>query len=319
MTPDMSIIICAYTEERWDDLIASIESVKRQSVPAKEIVVVIDHNPRLLQRVSSEVSGIVAAENRLQRGLSGARNTGVEMAKGDIIGFLDDDAVAAPDWLARLSAGYADGSVLGVGGAIDPVWRDSRPGWFPEEFDWVVGCTYRGMPSAAGEVRNLIGCNMSFRREVFEAIGGFRDGIGRVGVNPVGCEETELCIRIRQRWPDHRLLYEPQAKVFHKAPSERAGWKYFRSRCYSEGRSKALVSRYVGGRDGLASERSYTFRVLPQSVLRGFADVMWRRDPSGPARSGAIIAGFSLTAFGFLVGAASDRLRRQWRAEAELA
>ena len=301
-TQSISVIICAYAEERWVDLVAAIESVRRQSVPCLEIVVAIDHNPALLERVRSDLPGVVAVENREPRGLSGARNSGLAVAQATIVAFLDDDAMAAPDWLEHLSAGYEDPAVLGVGGAIEPHWSGDRPRWFPEEFDWVVGCTYRGMPTRIAPVRNLIGANMSFRREVFEAIGGFRSGIGRVGTRPVGCEETELCIRALQRWPDRIFCYEPRARVYHRVPTLRASSSYFRSRCYAEGRSKALVSRLVGAGAGLASERAYTFQVLPRGVVGGLTDLVRHRDPSGLARASAIAAGLAITTAGYLTG-----------------
>src|SRR6185312_4625824 len=139
----------------------------------------------------------------------------------------DDDATAEPDWLDQLAAGYADPRVCGVGGAIVPAWSVDRPHWFPAEFDWVVGCTYRGMPRVAGPIRNLIGANMSFRREIFDAVGGFRSGSGRGGTLPVGCEETEFCIRVLQRFPEAKLLYEPRARIFHQVPSHRGTWSYY--------------------------------------------------------------------------------------------
>ncbi|MDO8674025.1 MAG: glycosyltransferase family 2 protein, partial [Dehalococcoidia bacterium] len=185
---DISIVICAYTEKRWEETVAAVESIKNQSTPATQIIVVIDHNRALLLRAIRNISGVVIVENRKQRGLSGARNTGVEMAIGEIVGFIDDDASAAEDWLERIGAGYADQSVIGVGGAVEPIWHNARPKWFPEEFDWVVGCSYRGMPSSAATIRNPLGCNMTFRRSVFELVGGFREDIGRVGTLPVGCE-----------------------------------------------------------------------------------------------------------------------------------
>jgi glycosyltransferase involved in cell wall biosynthesis len=304
---DISVIICAYTEARWDDLVTAVESVQGQSVPPGEIIIVIDHNPGLLERVRAHIPGVVVVENRESRGLSGARNSGIAVAQGEVIAFLDEDAVAAPDWLEQLSAGYKDPLVLGVGGAIEPMWLDGRPNWFPEEFNWVVGCTYRGMPWTTAPVRNLIGCNMSFRRRVFEAISGFRSGIGRVGIRPVGCEETEFCIRAGQRWPQGVLLYEPRARVHHRVPTSRARWSYFRSRCYAEGLSKALVSRFVGARDGLASERTYTWRTLPHGVIRGLIDTLLRRDPAGLARAAAIIAGLAVTTAGYLAGTVSER------------
>ena len=128
-----------------------------------------------------QLPDVIVTDNQQQQGLSGARNAGVAVAGGEVVAFLDDDATAAPDWLERLAAGYADPDVLGVGGAIEPVWSTSRPRCFPEEFDWVVGCTYRGLPQTPAPVRNLIGANMSFRRTVLNTIGGFRCDIGRIG------------------------------------------------------------------------------------------------------------------------------------------
>jgi glycosyltransferase involved in cell wall biosynthesis len=243
----------------------------------------------------------VAVENQEAPGLSGARNSGLAVAQGSIIAFLDDDAVAAPDWLARLRQGYDDPQAIGVGGAIEPRWPDRRPGWLPEEFDWVVGCTYRGMPERRAPVRNLIGANMSFRREVFAHVGGFRGGLGRLGTRPLGCEETELCIRARQHWPRAVMVYEPRARVHHRVAPHRARWGYFRSRCHAEGLSKAMVSRCVGAGDGLATERTYTMQTLPGGVLRGVADAL-RGDPSGCARAAAIVMGLAMTAAGYLEG-----------------
>ena len=160
----ISVVICAYTEERWGDLVAAVDSVKHQTRPPDEIIVVIDHNPRLLQRAEQELDGLIVVPNQESRGLSGARNSGIAAASGSVIAFIDEDAVAEPDWLERLGQAYQDARVLGVGGAVDPMWLGGRPGWFPEEFDWVVGCTYLGFPTSRSPVRNLIGCNMSMRR-----------------------------------------------------------------------------------------------------------------------------------------------------------
>nr|MBA2451868.1 glycosyltransferase [Chloroflexia bacterium] len=236
------------------------------------------------------------------QGLAGARNCGVRAARGDIIAFLDDDAIAAADWLSRLSAGYDNPSVNGVGGAIEPLWSSGRPTWFPQEFDWVVGCTYRGLPETAAPVRNLIGANMSFRRKVFEIAGGFRSGIGRVGAQPSGCEETELCIRASQLVPGTVFMYEPSARVYHRVPSNRATWDYYRRRCHAEGRSKVLVATLVGAGDGLASERAYTFATLPQGVARGVGAALMGSGWAGFTRAGAIVAGLMITTAGYLTG-----------------
>lgn len=304
---EISVVICAYTDKRWGDLVAAIESVKHQTVLPKEIIVVIDHNHELLERAKTSISGIVALENEQQQGLSGARNTGIATAQGDVIAFLDDDAVAEPDWLEHLRNGYKD-NVLGVGGPIQPMWLEGRPRWFPEEFDWVVGCTFRGLPETTSVVGKLIGCNMSFRREVFHVLGGFRSDMGRVGTHPLAGEETEFSIRVCQRWPDKVLLYEPKARVHHRVPTMRANFSYFRTRCYCEGLSKAAVSRLVGTQDGLASERTYTFQTLPLGMLRGVGNIVSKRDPMGVARAGMIAAGLFITIAGYAQSITTEKL-----------
>ena len=135
------------------------------------MILVVDHNQPLLERARREFGErVTVIPNGSRQGLSGARNTGVGAAAEEIVAFLDDDAVPEPGWLAALISAYDEG-VLGVGGAIEPDWATARPRWFPPEFDWVVGCTYEGLPVAGGTVRNLIGAAMSLRREVFERIG----------------------------------------------------------------------------------------------------------------------------------------------------
>src|SRR4051794_30202338 len=137
----VSVVICAYTMERWADLVGAVRSVQEQSAPALEIIVVVDHEPALLSRVRRELDGVIAIPNAEQRGLSGARNSALRMAAGSIVAFLDDDARADADWLAELLRAYADSDAVGVGGTIEADWLRGRPGWFPPEFDWVVGCS----------------------------------------------------------------------------------------------------------------------------------------------------------------------------------
>lgn len=304
----VSVIICAYTDQRLPDLLTALAAVEDQTAPPAETIVVIDHNAALLARLRALLvayPGVTATDNTGARGLSGARNSGVALARGEVIAFLDDDAVPAPDWLATLVTAYDTAGaerVWGVGGAIVPDWPGERPRWFPPEFDWVVGCTYRGAPGRAAPVRNLIGANMSFRRDVFAAVGGFRTGMGRLGTTPLGCEETELCIRLRQRHPDALLCYEPRARVRHRVTPERARPRYFWSRCWAEGRSKALVTRLAGADAGLATERAYTRHVLPRGVARELATTLRGVDPAGAARAAAIVVGLAVTAAGYLAG-----------------
>lgn len=303
-----SVVVCAYSEERAADLARAIGSVQNQSMAALETVLVIDHNQALLARAGREFPSATVIPNAGRRGLSDARNTGVHAARGSVVAFLDDDAEAAPDWLARLADAYADAAVIGVGGYAEPLWAaGQRPRWFPEEFDWVVGCSYRGLPIKASPIRNFLGCNMSFRAEAFTIAGDFHTGIGRVGSRPVGDEETEFCIRLAKSAPGRLLIYEPAARVLHRVPPNRSTWRYFQSRCFSEGISKAIVSQLAGSRSALASERRYSLVTLPAGVVRSLLGVVLRREWAGPARAAAIVGGLAITTLGYIFGRVGGR------------
>jgi GT2 family glycosyltransferase len=294
----LSVVICGYTVDRLHDLCAAVESVRGQNAPVDELVLVTDHSPELAARVRERFPDLRIVPNRERQGLSGARNSGVAAVGGEVVAFLDDDAVAEPDWSRRLLAAYRDPRVLGVGGMVRPWWETGRPDWFPAEFDWVVGCCYRGMPERRSAVRNFIGANMSFRRAAVLAAGGFRTDLGRVGTRPLGCEETELCLRIAARDRGGVLLYEPAAAVRHHVPEGRTRWSYFRSRCYAEGLSKAAVARHAGTGPALASERAYLRRTVPRAFARGL------RPGSGadPATAAALAAGVGATVLGYAAG-----------------
>jgi glucosyl-dolichyl phosphate glucuronosyltransferase len=306
-----SVVVCAYTLDRWDLLVAAVRAAASQQPAPCELVLVVDHNPELAARAARELEDeqVRVVENRYGRGLSGARNSGIEAARGELVAFLDDDALPADGWLAALLGPFADPRVVATGGTARPAWAAGRPGWFPEEFDWVVGCSYRGQPEGLAEVRNPLGCNMAFRRHVFADVDGFREGVGRIGKRPLGCEETELCIRLRHRWPGSRILLVPEAVVDHHVTPERHGFAYFRQRCFAEGISKAAVTGQVGTGDGLSSERSYVTRTLPRGVvaglgaaLRGSTDRTGGRRRDGLRRAGAIVAGCGITMAGYLRG-----------------
>jgi glucosyl-dolichyl phosphate glucuronosyltransferase len=312
-SPSISVVICVYTEDRWDQISDAVNSVRAQTLPSAETIIVVDHNLVLYKRLIAAVQDAMVVENRETKGLSGGRNTGSALAQGEIIAFLDDDAVADPDWLKYLAESYANPSVIGVGGLMLPNWQTARPSWMPEEFYWVIGCNYKGMPPSNTPVRNLLGGNMSFRREVFELVDGFQNGIGRsADTLPLGCEETLFCIRHGQRSPGSLLIMDHRAKVWHYVSDSRCRFSYFISRCYAEGISKAQVTANVGSGDGLSTERSYTTRTLPLGVVAGIAD-LFRGDPGGLGRAGAIVTGLSVTAAGYLKARLGRAHRRQVR------
>jgi len=304
-----SVVICVFTMRRWDDMLAAIGSVRAQSLPAHELIVVVDHNDELLSKLTAHLAGdpasalpVTVVANEQARGLSGGKNTGVRHATGDIVAFLDDDAVADSKWLKYLADSFSAPEVTGVGGLTLPNWDTGRPSWFPREFDWVVGCNYLGMAAPRRPVRNLLGGNAAFRCSIFDRVGGFTVDVGRSDKKlPLGCEETEFCIKIGQTLPEATLLIDDRAVIWHRVGRDRTTVRYFLTRCYAEGVSKAAVSRHVGSADGLSAERRQAFATLPAGFARNLA-ALARGDLYGPGRAAAIVAGLFAATGGYAVG-----------------
>ncbi len=296
-----SVVIAAFSSERWDSLRAAVDSVAAQDRPALETIVVIDHNPELLRRARDELAGVTVIQNTRSRGASGARNSGVAYSRGDIVAFLDDDAEATPGWLSGLIPHFVDVDVAGAGGRLYPLWATRQPRWFPGEFGWAVGASYAGMPEHTARVRNVWAGNMAVRREAFEAVDGFREDFGKVG-NVSRPEDTDLCMRVGSgAW-----VYDPSSAVGHQVPAERARLRFFLRRCFNEGRGKAGLAEQNGGGGSLTAERGYARHVLPAGVLRGLRDTA-RGDASGLLRATAIVAGAGAAAAGYAVGVRDSR------------
>lgn len=301
-----SVIICAYTMGRWEELVAAVESCRDQSVVPDEIVVVIDYNEELEERARRDIRDVVVVSNELSKGLSGARNTGVLESRGDTLVFLDDDAYGEHQWLEKLTLPFEDDSVVGTGGWIVPHWQESEPAWFPGTFLWVLGCSYDGLPADGSQIRNPIGASMAMRRRVFDEVGGYTSGIGRVGTTPLGCEETELCIRYSHRHPDDKFILVRDAVVHHRVPSSRATAKYFISRCWAEGLSKAAVSSLVGSESGLSSEREHVLKAIPREVFSSIFMIPVRPMTS-LRRLSLIVVGSTTAALGWFRGSLAMR------------
>jgi cellulose synthase/poly-beta-1,6-N-acetylglucosamine synthase-like glycosyltransferase len=216
----VAVVVCAFTAERLDVTCAAVQALRAQATPPAELFVVVDHNEPLLAALAERLPGVTVLANEGPKGLSGGRNTGLRHATTPIVAFVDDDAEAQPGWTEAIVAPFADAAVVAVGGFVRPRWDGKAPGWFPPELLWAVGCSYRGMVTQ-GAVRNPLGANMAFRADVVRRAGEFDPALGRVGSLPFGCEETELCVRIRRMEPDARVVIAPGAVVAHHVPPAR--------------------------------------------------------------------------------------------------
>jgi glycosyltransferase involved in cell wall biosynthesis len=297
--PTVSVVICCYTLDRWDMLVESVESVQRQTVAPVEIIVCVDHNDDLLAKAQAHWQahpGDVAVRviaNRYDGHLGSARTTAAEIATGDVLAFLDDDAAAEDTWLAELLAPYRDSAVVAVGGAPLPRFETGkRPLWFPHEFDWVFGCAYRGLPESTGPLAHLIGANMSARAADVRAIGGFHSD---------DHDDMDMCHRLAHARPDGTLLYEPRAVVRHFVPASRTTWAYFWRRCFIVNRGKVEAFANMGGAAHLGAELAFVVRALTRGVASELAGVL-RGRPAGAARAAAIVVGIVLAGLGNLTG-----------------
>jgi hypothetical protein len=306
----VTVIICAYTLDRWVATRSALASAMAQRPAPAQVLLVIDHNRELATlaraELRAELSDVTVLENDADPGLSGARNTGLKAATQPITAFLDDDAEARPGWLAALVEPYQDAGVAATGGGVWPRWSSSRPDWLPPEFDWVVGCSYVGLPTVSAQVRNPIGANMSFRTDLALAAGGFNGTIGRVGALPRGCEETALAIQVTAQ-AHSRVIYVPAAGVDHQVGPQRTTAGYFVRRCWHEGQSKAAVVGLVGAASGLSRERRHAAVIIPAAIRRDLGSLL-RGHIAGGKRTAASVAGLAASMSGYVAGRCKSRM-----------
>jgi len=246
--------------------------VLNQTLTPDEIILVLDPIKDLVQFYEKLIPDKVKIVTSYGFGLSNARNTGIKVASGDIIAFIDDDAWADKYWLERMIENYQDSNVWGVGGKIVPVFDEKRPKWLPEELDWIIGCTYKGLPKAKAEIRNPIGANMSFRKEAFEIAGLFRTEVGRYGKKLLGAEETEFSIRLKRMIPNAKIIYDPSVIVYHRVPAQRTTLRYTLKRAYYEGYSKAILAKDYS----LKEEFSYLSFLLKEAIPEKIMELRFR-------------------------------------------
>jgi glycosyltransferase involved in cell wall biosynthesis len=271
----ISVVISTYSEKRCELVLECINSIKNQTMEPNEIIMVLDNDKDLVNFYKDRISGVTII-NSGGFGLSKARNEGLLYSSSEIVVFLDDDIICEKDTLEKHFLNYHDSNVVGVGGAVLALWEAFRPIWFPEELDWIVGCSYKGMPKNNSSIRNPIGANMSFLRSVFLDVGLFEEKIGRIGNILIGSEEMELSIRIKKKLPNMKIIYDPECIVHHNVSNERSKFSYLIKRSFYEGLSKSLVRKQTKGLK-LNVENSYLKFLLFDSILsRLSAKKVWK-------------------------------------------
>ena len=239
----VSVVICTYTEEMYGHFREAVESVLDGTYDDVEVVVVVDGTEAVYERALEEYGDRDQVQihcNNRNRGLLWSRNRGAELADGDVVAFMDDDAVADERWVEELVRVYKREGVTSVGGKMTPIWVAGQPTYLPEAFYWLVGVTHRGF-GEEGAVRNTFGSNISFRRAVFLELGGFDTDIGgRKGDRNLQGGETELAVRLRAE-RDGTVYYNPAAEVGHKVFDYRTEPRWLLDRAFWQGYSKRAM------------------------------------------------------------------------------
>jgi len=304
----VSVVICAYTLERLNDVYEAVNSVLQQTLLPYEVIVSVDHNKALLEKLRTGMAaGVTVLFNEGVRGLSETRNVGIRNASGDIIAFLDDDAVADKDWLQKLIKPFDDPAAMAVGGRIDPLWQGGQPIQpLPEELYWIVGCTYKGMPRRGNQVRNLIGCNMAFRAQAFKSVGLFSTDVGRTGKTQGIGDDSEICLRLSRKLPGALILYEPEAIVHHKVPQWRVKLSYLIQRSHDEGYYKSVVRKLCANSTTkpLSAEDTYLRYLLLVAIPQRLKRCYQRRSL---LQIVAIFICIGATGVGYLTGRLKNR------------
>jgi cellulose synthase/poly-beta-1,6-N-acetylglucosamine synthase-like glycosyltransferase len=318
------VIIPAYTVDRWALIKKAVESARRQTVPVEQVVLCVDNNPQLLAMAAQEWSEpagtpVAVLANRHDEHLAGvgvhakahgaarrfgagsARNSAAEAVSSDILAFMDDDAWADPDWLEELLLVYRDPAVVAVGGAPLPDYETERPEWFPDNFDWVFGCAYAGLPQQTAPLRHLIGANMSVRREALMEIGGFQS---------VDFDDLDLCMRLAERYGNGAIYYAPRAIVHHYVPAERVTWRYFHRRCFFVNREKVHAFRDMGNAANLHAEREFVLRSLRVRTV-GHLRRAFAGEPAALRAAAAMLIGIGLAGAGHVRGQVDYLLARR--------
>jgi glycosyltransferase involved in cell wall biosynthesis len=304
----VSVVICTHSDERYEDFQEAAESILAQSYDPVELVLVIDGHQGVCRRAREDFGDhddVIVRCNETNQGLSYSRTKGVEASSGEVIAFMDDDAVAYEDWVAELVRGYEETDAIAVGGKMVPEWVAGEPAHIPEEFYWLIGANYEERLEPWTEVRNTLGSNMSFRREVFDEVGGFDEQVGLQGDNQIQADETELAIRMYEAF-GQGMLYNPDAVVAHKIFAYRLETAWLLRRAFWQGYSKRALDT-LGGEGPADAEADFLKHLALSSLPRRLAGLL--RGPA-IAKVQQLILLIALTAcvgFGYLYGF------RNWR------
>ena len=279
-----SIIIC--THNRDESLKQTLQAVCRQESPGENFEVIVvenastDRTRQVVEEVRDALQFPIRYHFEAQLGLSHARNSGVDLAEGEIVIFTDDDAIPQQGWLGNIIKPFQNSSVMVVGGDVEPVWpAGGPPVWLPTGLQPYLGIIrfYHAEETELYYPRLPFGVNIAFRKSAVRQAGGFSYNLGRNGSSLLSAEETEFCIRLAK--PGGKIVYTPAAVVKHIIAKNRVTKQWFRKRSDIQGVSKAVIEF-----DGLSSGRGLWLLLQRMAILAGSILIFTLCSLVGPER-----------------------------------
>jgi GT2 family glycosyltransferase len=294
----ISTIVCTSGRKT---LANCLKSLREQTHPDYETIVVAYN--RVVEKIIPR--GQVRFFLSPKASTSAQRNIGIAHATGEIVAFIDDDGVADANWLTHLAKHYKSREVVGVGGKIVPHFLAEVPTFLRELPPGIVrgflGQTILDSKQAFIIDKPLLwACNLSFRKSIFDEIGGFDEKLGRSPDNLMGEEEIELQKRILDR--GYKLVYEPKALVTHLIDKERLTKGYFLERSFWQGYSEIMSIRHATNFERLWQTGGVHFRLFKCAHVLKFVELLcelvgnvtFRQDVDTAKRLGRIAAFWSL-------------------------
>ncbi len=298
----VSVVVCTYTMDRYDVFTEAVESVLAQTYDPIEVILVIDGNTEVYERVVDDfgdLENVVVHNNEENRGISYSRTRGAELASGEIVAFIDDDGLAEPDWIVKHVETYEETNAIAVGGYVAPNWVGEKPDFFPEEFYWLVGCTEKGFAEHGEEIRNGYGSNVSYKRDLFLDVGGYDVNTGRKGDRHIQAHEAPVGIRIREEY-GQGVVYVEDAVVHHKLFEYRGDFRWLVFRSFWQGFSKRIMGILLPESKGDESEylQNLVFQFIPGRIKQ----IIRRPSPSKIKQLISIFVFTISVATGYLYG-----------------
>jgi glycosyltransferase involved in cell wall biosynthesis len=248
MSVYISAIVC--TLNRANYLRKALQSLVSQTLDMNlyEILVIDNCSTDNTKQVATEEFAQIPNLSYLFEpvlGLSQARNTGWQNAIGKYVAYLDDDAIASPQWLEKILEVFetVQPQPACVGGKVTPIWEAPKPDWLPDKLlNYFTMADYSETPIFLSHAQFNVGANIAFPKWIFEKVGAFQTGLGRTNKKLLSMEENLFQEKIREM--GHLCFYHPDISVQHHIPVSRLTKNWLLRRLYWEGISSSKVQIY---------------------------------------------------------------------------